>query len=121
MHKSKTATFDMINELDGQEGLSSQYDVICIQEPWTDHFGNARHSFRWDIIYPTSRLRLGNKTILRSIILINRKLSSNSWRQIEVPDTNDVTAIQMSGNFGRLTIFNIYNDGTHSRTLTLLR
>ncbi|KAE9401735.1 hypothetical protein BT96DRAFT_817538 [Gymnopus androsaceus JB14] len=114
LHKSKTATFDMINEPDGPDGISSQYDIICIQEPWTDRLGNARHNSRWDIIYPTSRLALGNNSLLRSIILVNRKLSSNGWRQIEVLETNDITTIQLFGAFGRLTIFNIYNDGTHS-------
>ena len=36
---------------------------------------------------------------------------------MNVPGTNDITAIQLKGAYGRLTIINIYNDCTHSRTL----
>ncbi|KAJ3912613.1 hypothetical protein F5877DRAFT_53782, partial [Lentinula edodes] len=56
-----------------------------------------------------------------SIILINRKISSNVWRQIDISGTNDITEILLTGPFGKLGIFNIYNDGKHSLTLTILR
>ncbi|THU75475.1 hypothetical protein K435DRAFT_612153, partial [Dendrothele bispora CBS 962.96] len=51
LHKSKTATFDLINEA-GAIKLSDEYDIICIQEPWTDSLGNTRNNSRWHIIYP---------------------------------------------------------------------
>ena len=41
LHKSKSAIFDMTNEA-GNLKLSDQFDVICIQEPWTDSVGNTR-------------------------------------------------------------------------------
>ncbi|THU77870.1 hypothetical protein K435DRAFT_701429, partial [Dendrothele bispora CBS 962.96] len=90
------------------------------QEPWTDSFGNARSNFRWHIIYPTSKISLPKTSLLRSVILINKKLASNSWKQIDVPNTNDITAIQLQTNNGKLSIFNVYNDCTHSNTLKLL-
>jgi hypothetical protein len=35
--------------------------------------------------------------------------------------TNDITAIQLKGEYGKVTIFNIYNDCTHSRNEVLLQ
>lgn len=118
IHKSKTAAFDLINDLNGSEAFSNKYDIICLQEPWTDRLGNARKGQRWDMLYPTSRLQLGDKTLLRSIILINRNIPTNNWQQIDIPNTNDVTAVQLTGLFGTLNIFNIYVDGTHSNALS---
>ncbi|THU87587.1 hypothetical protein K435DRAFT_681423, partial [Dendrothele bispora CBS 962.96] len=115
-HKSKTATFDMINEA-GNTKLSDEFDIICIQEPWTDSVGNARSNSRWHMVYPTSKIFLPKTSLLRSVILINKKLKSGSWKQIDIQDTNDITAIQIKTNSGKLTIFNIYNDCSHSKTL----
>lgn len=121
VHKSKTAAFDLINEHSGPKALSRKFDVICLQEPWTDKLGNARRGQRWDIIYPTSRLKLGEDSLLRSIILINRNISTNNWRQIEIPDSNNITAIQIEGNTEKINIFNIYLDGLHSNALDTLK
>lgn len=121
VHKSRTAAFNLINEHGGPEALSKKFDVICLQEPWTDKLGNARRGQRWDMIYPTSRLQLGKDSLLRSIILINRSISTDNWRQIEIPDTNDITAIQIEGATEKFNIFNIYLDGTHSTALDILK
>ena len=43
------------------------------------------------------------------------------WLTIDVPGTNDITAIQLKGPYGTLSIFNIYNDCKHSRNEQLLR
>ncbi|KAJ3803787.1 hypothetical protein F5876DRAFT_8486, partial [Lentinula aff. lateritia] len=117
---TKTATFDLINEPESASALSKTHDFICIQEPWTDRVGNTRKGSCWHIIYPSSRLSMESGVLLRSIILINRKISSNIWRQIDIPGTNDITAILLTGPFGKLGIFNIYNDGKHSLMLTIL-
>jgi hypothetical protein len=39
---------------------------------------------------------------------------------VDFPGTNDVIVIELTGEFGKLTVINVYNDGTHSQTLTLL-
>ncbi|KAJ3742471.1 hypothetical protein DFH05DRAFT_1381190, partial [Lentinula detonsa] len=121
MHKSKTATLDLINEPEGANALSNAYDIICIQEPWTDRVGNARKGSRWHILYPTSRLHLEEGVLLRSVILVNKRISSEMWAQVDAPGTNDITAISLTGAFGILAIFNIYNDGNHSESLPILR
>ena len=32
-------------------------------------------------------------------------------------ESSDITAIELSGNFGKLQIYNLYNNGNHPRTL----
>ena len=56
-----------------------------------------------------------------SIIWVSNLLNTKNWENINIPNTNDITAIQLRGDFGKLTIFNIYNDCTHSNTETTLR
>ncbi|THU77727.1 hypothetical protein K435DRAFT_558372, partial [Dendrothele bispora CBS 962.96] len=119
LHKSKTAIFDLINEA-GNTKLSDMFDIICLQEPWTDSVGNTRSNPRWHILYPTSKLSLPKNKILRSVILINKKLASNSWKQIEVKNTNDITAIEIQAKRKKLSLFNIYNDCNHSDTLKIV-
>ena len=53
------------------------------------------------------------------MILVNAKISSNSWTALAV-DCPDITAIQLTGEWGTLRIFNIYNDQTHSRNMNAL-
>jgi len=53
-------------------------------------------------------------------MLINAALDTNKWVQITVPDTGDLTAMQIWGEFSSITIFNIYNDCEHSRIVDAL-
>src|SRR6266481_8617941 len=71
---------------------------------------------KWHVIYPSSHLA-DNSTCI-SIILVNTALDTNSWSQVPLKDSDDVTIIQLHLPQGQLTIFNIYNDCTHSDTLT---
>ena len=95
----------------------NEYDVIAFQEPYIDFLGNTRASHDWHVIYPSTHLSLNEPK--RSVILIRSNLFSCSWCQIDFP-SNDVTVVQFSGDFGTLTLFNIYNDCNHRRTLTSL-
>jgi endonuclease/exonuclease/phosphatase family metal-dependent hydrolase len=42
-------------------------------------------------------------------------LDTNDWAALDIPGTNDITGIQLKSPFGSISIFNIYNDCTHSR------
>ena len=57
---------------------------------------------------------------VRLVIWVSNLLEMKSWENINVLNTN-VTAIQLRGTYGKLTIFNIYNDCTHSNSETTLR
>ncbi|ETW82578.1 hypothetical protein HETIRDRAFT_316812, partial [Heterobasidion irregulare TC 32-1] len=94
-----------------------EYDVIAFQEPYIDFLGNTRASHDWHVLYPSTHLSSNEPK--RSVLLIRSNLLSCSWRQIEFP-SNDVTVVQFMGDFGILTLFNIYNDCNHQRTLNTL-
>jgi hypothetical protein len=51
---------------------------------------------------------------------VNASLDTNIWSQISLEGTNDITAVQFRHPQGKTTLFNIYNDCTHSNTLHAL-
>ena len=73
---------------------------------------------RFRQVYPADRWKEG--AMVRSAIWVNAEIDTKSWKIIKVPGTNNITAIQMEGPYGKLTIFNIYNSCTHSLTETIL-
>ncbi|KAG1793176.1 uncharacterized protein HD556DRAFT_1189277, partial [Suillus plorans] len=81
------------------------YDIVIIQEPHIDLLGNTRATQDWNVMYPTHRYT--HKSRLRAITLINKRLNTNNWRQLQFPSA-DVVVIQLNGPFGKITIFNIY-------------
>ena len=56
---------------------------------------------------------------MRSITLVNADLLTDTWRQIQLQHP-DITAIEMTGEFGTLRIINIYNDCNNNSTVTHL-
>lgn len=113
INKSSTAHYYLINQ-----DLHRTWDVILIQEPYLDAFKNTKANSYWRVIYPTDHLISDTRT--RSVILVNSNLDTNNWTQLTLKNTGDITAIQLTGQFGRATIFNIYNDCDHSNSLHLL-
>lgn len=112
--KSARAQANFINS----NTLSKEWDIILLQEPFFDDYGNTKASTAWRVIYPTDKLN--NRSTVRSVILVNTALDTNTWSQLSLHESNDITAIQIIGLFGRLTIFNIYNDCTHSDNIKIL-
>src|SRR6266481_4376798 len=117
LNKSDKAHYDLINT-----PLHKSWDILALQEPYIDKLGNTKANSQWHVVYPTSHL--ANDVTCRSVMLLNAAqpaLDINSWTQIHVADTNDITAIQLQTSKGRVTIFNIYNDCHHSNMLETLR
>ena len=112
LNKSLAAQQDLINNL-----RPENYEIVLIQEPYIDHNRKTRASSHWRVVYPSTYYT--NLSGFRSVILINAKLNTNSWKQIEVK-SSDITAIQLTGTFGQVSIFNIYNDCKHSRNIRVL-
>jgi len=113
LNKSEKAHLDIINEQ-----VSQLYDIILIQEPYTTRFNAIRTPANFRPVYPTNRI--GDDAQIRSVIWVNKRLNTNEWKILDIPGTNDITAIQLKGPYGKLTIFNVYNDCTHSRNETAL-
>ena len=95
--------------------IATQWDVLALQEPAIDRStGLTKANFHWRVVYPTHKFMQGSRP--RGVTLVNSKLSTNSWKQIPFP-SRDVVITQFIGTQGTCTLFNIYNDGTHDRTI----
>lgn len=94
------------------------WDLIVIQEPWLDKTGRVCGSQYWRILYPANYLFNG-QTRCRSIILINTNISTECYTSIPLLHS-DITGIKFTGDFGNLSIINIYNEITNNDNITFL-
>ena len=92
--------------------LSTLYELILIQEPHTNTFNNIRTPTNFRAVYPSHRLQSNDP--IRSVIWVNNSIDTSNWIALDIPNTNDITAIQLTNNTGTISIFNIYNDCLHS-------
>ena len=115
LNKSEVAHLDLINSAPGRN-----WDIILIQEPYLTFLGHVRAPNGFNSVFPVDRL-VNQEAPVRSVIWVNGSLSSNSWKAISIPGSNDLTAIQVESGRSKVTFFNIYNDCSHSSTLHLLR
>jgi hypothetical protein len=109
---SNDAQLIMLNSLNPND-----WDIIALQEPYIDFKGVTHATLPWYIVYPSRHSTKPQDT--RSVMLVNKKLSTNSWESLQL-DSSDITAIQLSGDFGYIRVFNIYNNCNYSRTLQCL-
>ena len=85
LNKSDKAQFDLINA-----PLHKEWDLLLLQEPYIDSFGNTKATSRWHILYPSSHL--ADSPTCRSVILVNASLDMNAWAQVTLEGSNDLTA-----------------------------
>ncbi|QRV80507.1 RNA-directed DNA polymerase from mobile element jockey [Ceratobasidium sp. AG-Ba] len=97
---------------------SENWDILAIQEPALNDKNAIGITSKWISVYPTNHLRDGQPRS-RSLLLVNRKISTNCWRAIPL-GTADVTAIELQTSRGKTRIYNVYNDGAHDNTIELL-
>ena len=86
LNKSAKAHIEIMNER-----VSQKYDIILIQEPHFTSFNKIRTPTNFRTIFPINRI--GNEQKVRSVIWVNSKLNTNNWNPINIPGTNDITAI----------------------------
>jgi hypothetical protein len=83
---------------------SQDLDVLLIQEPYiTAYQAHVNHS-AWRLYRPTTETDAGR---FRSLIYVNRKVSTSSHRQIAC-DHPDVTAIKIWTTNSQSLIFSVY-------------
>ncbi|KAG1844473.1 hypothetical protein F4604DRAFT_1516830, partial [Suillus subluteus] len=112
LHKSLNAWEHMLRNLD-----PNVYDIACIQEPYFNPVNLANTSNLkqfWDVIYPTDHHASAGRS--QTLILVNRRLSKNNWHIIPIKSPN-VMAIEITGQFGKVRIYNIYNPCDSDMTL----
>ena len=113
LNKSRVMQEDLINS-----EVYKQYDVLILQEPFIDSYGNMKATCDWRVVYPTSSL--SHSHVIRSVILVRSSMDTNQWVQISIPGTGDLAAIQISVGLGKVMLFGLYIDGHHSDSLRLL-
>ncbi|KIK34521.1 hypothetical protein CY34DRAFT_32980, partial [Suillus luteus UH-Slu-Lm8-n1] len=104
LRKSPNAWEHMLKNLDPEK-----YDLACIQEPALNPVNLANASnlrSYWDVIYPSDHNSGTDRT--QVIMLVNKRLSKNNWHIIPIKSPN-VMAIELTGQFGKVRIYNIYN------------
>ena len=113
LNKSDKAHFDLINS-----PVHTKWNLLLLQEPYIDKLGNMKATSKWHTVYPSSHLT--DTSITRAVILVNAAIDSNAWMQVPFKGSNDVVVIKLQLAQGQLFIFNVYNNCTHSDTLSLL-
>ncbi|KNZ77678.1 hypothetical protein J132_04497 [Termitomyces sp. J132] len=91
------------------------WDALAIQEPFLDRVGNTKANRHWRVLYPSDHQRDGSSCTW-SILLINANISTDTYTQLTIHST-DITAVRFAGEFGHLSLFNVYNDCTHNKVL----
>src|SRR5882757_8758513 len=110
LNKSEKAHIEFINNI-----KKENWDVVLVQEPhMISRFNVLRTPTNFRPVFPENRGR--SDAPIRSLIWVSTALDTRSWKIVNIPDTNDLTAIQLKGDYGTLTIFNIYNDCNNSDT-----
>ncbi|PPR05017.1 hypothetical protein CVT24_010210 [Panaeolus cyanescens] len=100
------------NERQNHAESNTSWDLVLIQEPNINFYNHITTARGFRQVYPNARMR--NEKVVRSGIWVNEKISTNMWRALEVEDTADITAVQLSGPHYSLTVFSIYNDCNNS-------
>ena len=114
VNKSRNCQHNLISNNDLiNKGIS----FIALQEPTIDHNGYTLASRNWIPVYLSMHQSSDNPS--RTVTLINASIRSDTWKQLEFL-SSDVTVIQLSGRWGKLTIVNIYNDCNNDATMRLL-
>jgi hypothetical protein len=114
VNKSTTCQHDLISS-----GclINEKIDIIALQELHINFLNKTIAAHDWIAIYPT--IHGSNPECMRSTILICSHILTDSWMQINLP-SGDITALQLKGDWGWISIFNIYNDCKHSKTVHML-
>jgi len=96
----------MLHQLDPNE-----YDMAAIQELYLNLNHNTQATHNWFTVYLKEHYNKPNKT--RSIILINKRILTNNWTQIDFA-SSDVRAVQIQTPAGYVLCLNIYNNAWNS-------
>ena len=114
VNKSPSCQHDIISNI---HLTTLGINLIALQEPALSGSGITIAVRDWITIYPTNHTNNPLKT--RSITLIKASVNSDSWSQLNFP-SSDVTVTQITGNWGKITVFNIYNNGESEETVRQL-
>jgi hypothetical protein len=114
VNKSPACQHDIISNT---HLITKGINLVVLQKPALSRDGLMIASRDWITIYPSNHANNPLKT--RSITLIKANVNSNSWNQLDFP-SSDMTVTQVSSDWGKIIVFNIYNDGESKVTVRQL-
>ena len=97
LNKSLTAQLAFLHEY-----TPDNTDIIALQEPYKDFKNLTRTTPFWYVIYPATHARSPEAT--RSILLINRRLPTDSWTEI-ITSSPVLTAVTLRTPTGPIHLF----------------
>ena len=97
--------------------VSKQVSTLALQELTIDNDGYTLTSREWVAIYPTLHWKPNTST--RVVTLIRVSLNPDMWERVNFLST-DIVVIQLHGEWGKVTIVNVYNDCNNDDTIHLL-
>jgi len=106
------------NLLSSTRLINIKADIIALQEPAISDFTTTISTKDWRVIYLSTHAKDPSKT--RLVILVCANILTNNWSQMDI-DLGDITTLRLSGEWGTLTIYNIYNNCEHDKTIKLLK
>jgi len=114
VNKSRVCQHDLMsNNILIRKGIN----FVALQEPALSGTGLTIASRDWTPVYPSDHGKNPLKT--RSVLFIRADMITENWNQLDFP-SSDVTVVQLTGQWGKITIFNIDNDGESDETVKLL-
>jgi hypothetical protein len=111
INRSSTCQHDLISSTAlARRGI----DIVALQEPAINNFGTTIASREWIPVYPSTHNSDPRKT--RSLLLLRSDILTDQWKQVDFP-SGDITIINICGNWGDMTIYNIYNNCEKNDTI----
>ncbi|KAG1802334.1 hypothetical protein EV424DRAFT_1331502, partial [Suillus variegatus] len=86
----------------------NEYNIACIQEPYLNPVNLANTSNLkqfWDVVYLMDHHNSAGRS--QMLTLVNKRLSKNNWHIVPVKSPN-ITVIELTGQFGKVQLYNIY-------------
>ena len=114
VNKSRTSQHNLISN---NFLVSNKVSILALQEPSIDKDGYTLASRDWVTVYPTPHRKPNTAT--RAVTLIRASFNPDNWKQLDFP-SGDVVVIQTQGDWGKLTLINVYNDCDNDDTIHLL-
>jgi len=113
VNKSLISQLDLLNQVNPKA-----FNLVFIQETHINFLNLTRANPNWTVVYPSQHHSSPNTT--QSVTLVSTSVSKNKWKQVHVQST-DITAIELTGDFGSVSFYNVYNACENSDTLFKLQ
>ena len=83
MRTAKDAHLDLFTS-----DIHKKADIMLLQEPYFDTYGNTKVSYHWHVLRPTSYKE--SEDGIMAVILVNKNISTGQWTLADTIDGNTI-------------------------------